>query len=54
MVQKFFSWWAVNYAQLVERSLPTPEVIGSNQVTGEFLSRTFVTPLTTVSKSQKT
>ena len=31
------TYWAVVVAQLVNRSLPTPEVRGSNQVIGEVL-----------------
>ena len=33
--------WAVVVAQLVERSLPTPEVRGSNPVIGKLLHWTF-------------
>ena len=32
---KSFSWWAVVVAQLVERSLPTPEIRGSNPNIGK-------------------
>ena len=34
--------WAVSVAQLAERSLPIPEVRGSNSVIGEALLRTFI------------
>ena len=34
--------WAVVVAQLVERSLPTPEVRGLNPVIGKLLYGTFV------------
>ena len=32
-----FHWWAVVVAQLVERSLPIPEIRGSNPVIGKNL-----------------
>ena len=35
--------WAVVVAQLVERPLPTPEVLGSNPVIGEFIIEHFLT-----------
>ena len=37
----FLPTWAVVVAQLVERSLPMPEVCGSNPVTGKYLYWTF-------------
>ena len=39
---KFSIGWAVVVAQLVEWSLPTPEVRCSKPVIGKLLSRTFV------------
>ena len=45
--------WAVVVAQLVERSLPTPEIHGSIPVIGNFLFRTFVNLLPNVLKRQK-
>ena len=44
---------AVVVAQLVERSLPTPDVHGSNPVIGKLLYRTFICLLSTVLKRQK-
>ena len=44
-------YWAVVVAQLVERSLPIPEVRGSNPVIGKNLNLTFL--LSTVLKRQK-
>ena len=35
-------FWAVIVAQLVERSLTTPEVRGLNPIIGKFLCRAFV------------
>ena len=45
--------WAVVVAQLVERSLPTPEIRGSNPVIGKLLYQTF-NCLSTVSCIEKT
>ena len=45
--------WAVVVAQLVERSLPTPEIRGSNPVIGKLLYRTF-NCLSTVNCIEKT
>ena len=39
---KYYFRWALVVTQLVERSLPTPEVHGSNPVIGKFLCATFV------------
>ena len=40
-VSVIFYWWAVCVAQLVEQSLPIPEVRGSNPVSGEIFYWTF-------------
>ena len=45
--------WAVVVAQLVKRSLPTPEVRGLNPVNGKFLYRAFVYRLPIVLKRRK-
>ena len=45
--------WAVVVAQLVKRSLPTPEVRGSNPVIGKKFYRTFVYRLSIVLKDEK-
>ena len=39
---QIISTWEVVVAQLAERSLPTPEVHGSNPVIGKILNKTFV------------
>ena len=48
-----YSKRAVVVAQLVERSLPTLEVRGSNPVIGKLLYRTFICLLSTVLKRRK-
>ena len=45
--------WAVVVAQLLERSLQTPEVHGSSPVIGKLLNRTFICILSTVMKRRK-
>ena len=45
--------WAVVVAHLVKRSLPTPEVRGSNPVVGKFIYRTFAYRLSIVLKRRK-
>ena len=47
---KMSEYMAVVVAQLVERSLPTPEVHGSNPVIGKLLYWTFICLLSTVLK----
>ena len=44
---------ALGVAQLVEQSLPTPEVRGSDPVIGKLLFRTFICLLSTVLKRLK-
>ena len=50
LAQTISTPWAVVVAWLVERSLPTPEVRGSNPVIGEIL---FIYSLSTVLKGRK-
>ena len=52
-VKHFFLHKAVVVAQLVERSLPTPEVRGLNPVIGKLLYRTFICLLSTILKRRK-